>query len=291
MASSAIMITELTGGLGNQMFQYALGRALSLRTDAKLLFDTRALARDNQRSYALSGFRIDGRVALASELPLEWGPITRRLPWLSRITGGPRLIAEREFTFDPMIVTLAPPIALHGNWQSEKYFCDIAPIITADFSLSRPLDSRRQELATEIVGAPAAVSVHVRRGDYVSNRAASAYHGTCEPAWYSEAKRRMDIAVNDATYFVFSDDVTWAQSSLPEFVGCRFIEPSQDGRDECDLYLMSLCNHHIIANSSFSWWGAWLSGGAHKRVVAPARWFAGAKHDTRDLIPSSWDRL
>jgi hypothetical protein len=287
----SVVITELTGGLGNQMFQYALGRALSLKSGAELLFDTRSLSRDTQRTYALGGFGIAGRIAASSELPVGWGPLTRRAPWLSRLLGGPSLVAERSFAYDNTIPTLTPPVALHGNWQSERYFAEIASTIRSDFSLTGPLDLRRQELAAEIGNTLAAISVHVRRGDYVSSPTANAYHGTCEPAWYAAAKARIDAMVTGCSYFVFSDDVAWAQANLPEFSGCRFVEPSADGRDECDIHLMSLCHHHIIANSSFSWWGAWLNPSTKKRVIAPARWFAGAAHDTRDLIPATWERL
>lgn len=288
---SGAVVTELTGGLGNQMFQYAFGRTLALRTGGELVFDTRALGRDPQRAYALGGFRVAGRIAGASELPMAWGRVTRRAPWLSRLGGGPRLVAERGFAYDTAVLKLAPPLALHGNWQSERYFADIAPTIRADFTLTELLDAGRQALADEIAAAPQSVSVHVRRGDYVTNPTANAYHGTCEPAWYAAAKVRLEESLAGARYIVFSDDVAWARANLPDFAEARFVEPAADGRDECDMHLMSLCRHHIIANSSFSWWGAWLDPRPDKRVIAPARWFAGAAHDTRDLIPTAWERL
>ena len=288
--SKAIWL-ELTGGLGNQMFQYALGRALALRSGGELLFDTRVLARDPQRSYALDGLRVAGRIALPDELPMRWGRVTRRAPWLSRLLGGPRLVAERGFAYDPAVAILAPPVALHGNWQSERYFADAGATIRGDFALAERLDERREALADEIAATPQSVSVHVRRGDYVSNPTANAYHGTCVPAWYAAAKARLDAALPGARYFVFSDDVAWGRANLAEFGAADFVEPAADGRDERDMHLMSLCRHHIIANSSFSWWGAWLDPRADKRVIAPARWFAGAAHDTRDLIPPTWERL
>jgi hypothetical protein len=200
-------------------------------------------------------------------------------------------VAERGFSYDPAVAALRPPVALYGNWQSERYFADIAGTIRADFTLAEPLDAIRQQLANEIAATPRSVSVHVRRGDYVTNPTANAYHGTCEPAWYAAAKARLEESLAGARYIVFSDDVAWARANLPDFADALFVEPAADGRDERDMHLMSLCRYHIIANSSFSWWGAWLDPRPDKRVIAPARWFAGAAHDTRDLIPTAWERL
>lgn len=285
------VFTELTGGLGNQMFQYAAGRSLSLRHGAELLFDTRGLSRDPLRSYALDAMRVAGRIASRSELPMPWGRVTRRAPWLSGILGGPRLIAERAFEFDPTLLEIKPPVALHGNWQSERYFADHAATIRADFSLAYPLSATRADLAQKISAAKSPVSVHVRRGDYVSNPVASAYHGTCKPDWYKAVKQMFETRVAAPDYFVFSDDPDWTRRNVRDFMGATFIAPADDGQDAHDLHLMSLCHHHIIANSSFSWWGAWLNPRPDKIVIAPERWFAGAGHDTRDLIPATWLRL
>lgn len=285
------VIAELTGGLGNQMFQYAMGRALSLRHGAELLFDMRTLSRDPLRSYALEAMRVAGRVAGTSELPMAWGRVSRRAPWLSRLLGGPMLVTERGFAFDPTILEIKPPVALHGNWQSERYFADHAAMIRADFALTGRLSAARAELARQIAAAQSPVSVHVRRGDYVTNPVASAYHGTCEPAWYEAVKQTLEARVVAPSYFVFSDDPDWARDNLPAFAGAAFVAPADDGQDAHDMHLMSLCHHHIIANSSFSWWGAWLNPRPDKIVIAPTRWFAGARHDTRDLIPNGWIRL
>lgn len=283
-------VTALTGGLGNQMFQYAVGRALAARYDAPLLLDTRGLMHDALRSYALSHFRVNAEVATEPDMPRELGRIGRRLyrlpRWLTRQTR----YVEKGFAFDPGIVALKAPVHLAGNWQSEKYFADQRNLIRSDFQLREPFTNDRRAIADMIAERPT-VSVHVRRGDYVNNPATNAYHGTCEPAWYEQARRAMEERVAAPAYMVFSDDPDWTRANLPSFAAARFVDPSTDGRDEQDMHLMALCHHHIIANSSFSWWGAWLNPRADKVVLAPRHWFRAGKHDTRDLLPENWVRL
>ena len=283
-------ISALSGGLGNQMFQYAVGRSLSLRHGVPLLLDTRMVEQDALRAYALSGFRIQADIAAPSQLPPKLGRIGRRLRWLPRWMTRRAYVFEKGFAFDRSMLAIRPPAHLSGNWQSEKYFANSSDVIRSDFELAQPLTPERQAVADAIAGINA-VSVHVRRGDYLSNPVANAYHGTCEPAWYALAKQKIEQTVRNPSYVVFSDDPDWARANLHEFVSAKFVAPLQDGSDEQDLHLMARCRHHIIANSSFSWWGAWLNPRADKVVIAPAQWFRAATHDTSDLIPSGWQRL
>lgn len=285
-----VVITALSGGLGNQMFQYAMGRSLAVRRGVPLLLDLRSLATDTLRDYALGGFQVAADIAKPSELPSAPGPIARRLGRLLPRFAPRTSVFERAFTFEPSMLDLVPPAYLTGNWQSERYFVDCGDVVRSDFQLARPFTPDRAQLA-EAIKARNAVSVHVRRGDYVSNPVANAYHGTCDPDWYASAKRRMDDVVPNAQYVIFSDDPGWARANLTDFTDALFVEPSGDGKDEQDLHLMALCRHHIIANSSFSWWGAWLNPNPDKHVIAPLQWFKGAAHDTRDLIPTEWERL
>ncbi|RYD62781.1 MAG: alpha-1,2-fucosyltransferase, partial [Verrucomicrobiaceae bacterium] len=142
------------------------------------------------------------------------------------------------------------------------------------------------------ISAANSVAVHVRRGDYVSNSKAQAFHGTLSPDWYTRAKTEIERRISGRpTYFVFSDDAQWARRNLDSFAEAVFIPPPSDGGDAQDLHLMALCKHQIIANSSFSWWGAWLNKHQDKCVVAPRSWFRSPRIDTSDLIPSDWLRI
>ena len=283
-------ITALTGGLGNQMFQYAMGRSLAERHGVPLLLDVRGLKQDALRSYALSHFRISAELATEADMPRELGRIGRRLHRLPRWLTGQTRIVEKAFPFDPSILTLDPPLHLAGNWQSERYFDPHAELIRAEFQLHDSFTPDRQAIADMLAERPL-VSVHVRRGDYVSNATANAYHGTCEPQWYAAAQEQLGQSLGNPEYMVFSDDPDWARANLTSFSSAVFVELKDDGRDEQDMHLMALCHHHIIANSSFSWWGAWLNPRADKTVIAPRNWFRTAQHDTRDLIPANWTRL
>lgn len=290
-----VIVLRLCGGLGNQMFQYAMGLRLGLAHGVPLLLDTATFAVDPQRSFQLHHLRISGREVNATERA-QVLPLAARLhPRLRRLFGrflprDPRSVAEAGFTFDPAMLALRPPVYVDGYWQSERYFADHAEAVRGEFALAAPMSAARQ-LVRQRIRERVAVSVHVRRGDYVSNPVAAAYHGTCSPQWYVQAMARMETLVESPAFFVFSDDTEWARANLAAPAGTEFIDPQGDGRDFEDLHLMASCRHHIIANSSFSWWGAWLNPVPDKQVIAPAQWFAGAGHDTRDLLPSAWIRL
>lgn len=287
---TGMIIVRLLGGLGNQMFQYALGRHLSLERQVSLMLDTRPLDDDALRDYALGNFQVEARVALASDLSglLPWPVhLPRKLAWMPRWPGRVPLLLERGYPFDPAVLQAPKSICLEGFWQSERYFSKVSDQIRHDFQLSQPLSKKRQAIAANIAKTNA-ISVHVRRGDYVSNATTQAFHGTCSPEWYDTTMSKMATEVNSPTFFIFSDDPDWARKNLPVNWPCNFIEPQNDGRDHEDMHLMSLCQHHIIANSSFSWWGAWLNPDPNKRVFAPAQWFANAANDTRDLLPDDW---
>ncbi len=287
-----MIITRIVGGLGNQMFQYAVGRALSLASGQPLKLDLTDMDRDRLRSLQLDQFNIKGDIASLDEVPAKqrnsmFGRIMTSVKNRSRV---PQRV-EKSAQFDPTILLIREPVHLTGYWQTEKYFADYADIIRQDFSLKQPFSAQRQNTLRMIEEAQSPVSVHVRRGDYVSNPSANSIHGTCEPEWYAKAMHTMGSTMKDATFFVFSDDPQWARENLATLGKMIFIEPQSDGRDGEDMHLMAACHSHIVANSTFSWWGAWLNPRERKRVIAPASWFRSQAHDNPDLVPSSWERL
>lgn len=199
---------------------------------------------------------------------------------------GTRLVVEPHFHYWPGISSVPHNAYLAGYWQSEKYFSSVTEVIHADFTFRQPLSKNNAELA-ERIGKTMAVSLHVRRGDYVTDVKANAAHGLCTMEYYRAAVLYMAEHVDQPEFFVFSDDIAWVKANLEIDFPCQFIGHNQGLESHNDMRLMSLCRHHIIANSSFSWWGAWLNPDSNKIVVAPRKWFANGT-SVKDLYPAGW---
>jgi hypothetical protein len=281
------MVTvRLIGGLGNQMFQYAVGRAIAHRRRTSLALDVSAFPDCGHRQYSLGVFKIVEK--LTSGGLMRIGRL-KHLCHRVRIPGLPYVLIERGFPFDPSVLEAPANAYLEGYWQSEKYFKEIEEVIRREFCVKSQPDGQNAEMAARIKGVNAA-AVHVRRGDYASNPSTNEYHGTCPPEYYRQAAQLVASQVLDPHFFVFSDEPDWARSNLELGGPATFVTQNGPDKGYEDLRLMALCRHHIIANSSFSWWGAWLanSGGM---VVAPQQWVRSNDLDTRDLIPTGWVRL
>jgi hypothetical protein len=289
-----MIIVKLMGGLGNQMFQYAAGRRLSNFRGTELKLDLSWFesisAVDTRRQYELGAFTIQEQFASSEETGrFREGLLLRKFGFLFPFRER-RHIHEKHYQFDPDILRLPDNVYLDGYWQSPKYFSDIQDMIQTEFAVRTGPDDVNRRMADEIAGAEA-VAVHVRRGDYVSNPATSNYHGTCSMEYYQIAVKAILGRVKQPHFFVFSDDPAWARENFP-LAGLKTVI-DQNGADRAfeDMRLMSLCKYHIIANSSFSWWGAWLSKNPEKIVIAPKQWFNDPKIVTGDLIPETWIRL
>ena len=278
-----MVISTLIGGLGNQMFQYAAGRALALRHGTDLRLDLGWLENPpadlTPRRYELDCFRLEAE--LCSIYPRTTRERAREL--LGR---SPRVWREEMFRFDPQVLQLPDNMRLIGYWVSERYFADHAAQIREDFRFRNMPPGRIRELANGVASS-SSVSIHVRRGDYVTNKATRAFHGVLPLDYYHAAVSCIREAVADPRFYVFSDDVDWCRVNLALGAPTTFVE-NKGIRASEDLRLMSLCSHHVIANSSFSWWGAWLGAHPDKFVVAPRRWIAEEALDTSDVLPPEW---
>lgn len=288
-----MIIVRLKGGLGNQLFQYAAGRRLAHANGTKLKLDLSAYQNDPLRVYELHPFQIQEELAAPEEIArLRGAGLARQIRRVAKsVYPGfyPTWVKERSLHFDPGLLDISGEAYLEGYWQSERYFQDIAPILHSEFTVRDPLEGHNRVVAETILGCPA-VSIHVRRGDYVSRPETFQTHGVCPPEYYREAAAELAGEVRDAHFFVFSDEPEWAQENLRLEHPVTYIVGNRPQKGYEDLRLLSLCRHHIIANSSFSWWGAWLSRCPEKIVIAPRQWFADPRNDTRDLIPPSWRR-
>lgn len=278
-----MVISCMQGGLGNQMFQYATGRALALRLGVELKLDISWFSRAEgcaPRQYLLNKtFSLVPVIATARECAqLIWRRESFFSRVLRRIRHTPRLhaatcIREPHFSYWPDFSQLAAPAILLGYWQNEKYFENVEDTIRRDFTFPAIMEQSRI-MAERICATPNSVAVHIRRGDYVSNTATNQFHGVCSPAYYKAALDALATRVDRFELFLFSDDPAWVRKQFDcKGIPATVIDfPEHVDAPWHDMHLMSLCHHHIIANSSFSWWGAWLAnkGG---NVYAPRRWF------------------
>jgi hypothetical protein len=286
--SGAPIISRLHGGLGNQMFQYAAGRAVALRTGRDLALDLRYFDEDVPFDFGLPNFSARFRVATPEELP----PSKKVSPLGYGIWRGlrlqPRLVREKGLGFNPGVLTLRDTVYLHGYWQSEKYFEDCAQQIRTELTVSTPPSTANAEVLEHIQTTPA-VSLHVRRGDYASNPAITAAHGLCSPDYYARAIEHIAGRMAEKpVVFVFSDDPDWSETNLRFPFETRIVRGNSSQTSFEDLRLMSACRHHIIANSSFSWWGAWLNPSTDKIVAAPKDWFADPRMKNDDIQCADW---
>jgi hypothetical protein len=283
------------GGLGNQLFQYATGRALSARLGAELVLDDSLLGRRDSgitfRTYALGDFPVRARRAELYEERM----IQRRVgfPWRYlhdfRVLSSPySYYRERCFQYDEAINRISAPVILEGYWQSERYFGEIVDKLREELQPVVPLHHSLQPFFEQICERNS-VSLHVRRGDYLSV-AGSAVHEVCGLDYYRSAARFVAERVPNPVFFIFSDEPHWVAENLRLDFPTVVVSQSDALPAYEDLRLMSCCAHNIIANSSFSWWGAWLNPKPYKVVVAPARWFR-LEQSTVDLIPGKWHQL
>lgn len=290
---------RLMGGLGNQMFQYALGRRLALDRKVPLKLDiTTWYQIHSNHPYGLDNYTINAQIAPIEEINKFikknlggfggkiYRNIQKHLSYYKR-----RIIDEKYFSFDDGIINkTSKEVYLNGFWQSEKYFAPISTTIRDEFSYMGLLSPQARS-CEERIKSCMSISLHVRRGDYVSENSTNQIFGICSINYYQNATKYLFNIFPDAKLFIFSDDISWVRQNLSFLPAREFIELRGKKRDIEELKLMSLCKHHIVANSSFSWWGAWLNPSSNKVVIAPDPWFNKPGIDTCDLYPNTWIKM
>lgn len=292
-----MIISRVIGGLGNQMFQYAVGRAVSLVRNVPLRLDISGFA-----NYGLHQWIEFQRIFNCTAEIANEGDVRRILGWQSsaRVRGilSRRSITafrKKGFIVEPHhhywqgIRDVPHDCYLMGYWQSEKYFLDVASVIRSHFTFKFPPVNRNADIV-DLINQVSAVSLHVRRGDYANNPDTTATHGLCSLEYYHAAIQYIAERVKQPEFLIFSDDVEWVKDNLKIKFPSHYVDHNHGAESYNDMRLMSLCQHHIIANSSFSWWGAWLNPSTKKIVIAPKRWFAN-KTDVRDSFSQGWVTL
>jgi len=273
-----MVIVKLYGGLGNQLFQYAMARRMAVDNQSLLKLDaTTGFVNDfYKRRYNLHHFNIVENFATPEDIAAS------------------RYIKEKYFHFDPEVLSLRGPIYLDGYWQSEKYFSSIEEIIRGEFTVRHPLDGLNVNIA-DAIAETHSVCLHFRRLHGISSGQVDIHgvniHGSASLDYYYRCIERLVQTVEDPSFFVFSDDPGWVRDHLKLPYPMMVIANNGPDEDYEDLRLMSLCKHHIIANSTFSWWAAWLNPHKDKMVFAPESWFNEIEHNTKDLIPESWMKI
>ncbi|MFD1142147.1 alpha-1,2-fucosyltransferase [Larkinella insperata] len=278
-----MIVVELMGGLGNQLFQYAAGKSLAYKSKSELYVDARFLMNRNvesrkvtYRNYDLDIFKINPPLAAASaslrygiSASLVFRPVKRLFNRF--INAGPlQYVAERRpYQYDVQFGDLTDNVYLSGYWQSTQYFQAIQQQLRAELQFAESIPAYASELAEEIKSNLSSVCVHVRRSDFINNRR----HDVVPPVYYQEAEKLILARVNSPTFYVFSDDIEWCRTHIRFCAPTVFVGDEWAGnRAQLHLQLMTFCQHFIIPNSTFGWWAAWLSPGLNKIVVVPKKW-------------------
>lgn len=300
-----MIILKLSGGLGNQLFQYALGRHLAEKNSTVLMLDLSVYETYKLRRYSLHCFKILEHIATTEDIEyIKEKDKTRVARLVSKIRKrfgalysatsdsyqDVNVLEEKRFSFDPSVLEVKGNIYLEGYWQSEKYFSAIRNILLREFTFKYEQDAKRREIAEQIQKTES-VSLHIRRGDYVLNDLTNKVHGLCSIDYYNKAVNHIIQKIPNSHFFIFSDDPSWVHENFKTDHPVTIVEHNEASTDSEDLRLMSFCRHNIIANSSFSWWGAWLNAYPGKIVISPKRWFNDPALDAKDIIPEGWLKI
>ena len=291
-----MIIVRLKGGMGNQMFQYALGRAISLKYNVPLgfdfsfLLDTTPRLNFTFRNYDLDVFSIKAEIVPSHKIPFvnrvfkgKIGQIFDYLRRFSSLNKG----TERSWGFDSSVLNIGSDAYLDGYWQSPKYFENIDDIIRKDFTLKNKLSLKIENLK-EIIKKENSLCIHVRRGDYIGNKK----HEVVGEKYYKEGIEKIKSLTKIDKIYVFSDDIKWCEENMEFEFPVMFVGKEYAGeKAEGHLVLMSSCKNFIIPNSSFSWWGAWLSNNKNKIVIIPKKWFPWMINNKNDIALEGWIKI
>ncbi len=297
-----MIIVQLAGGLGNQMFQYAFGRSLShkfnirFKADIESWFNSDKLWRPSERKYSLDIFKLSVEKASKNEIL-----IFKSLKNISKYLEIQKLQLNKFLPFTYLeegqlktseIKVASRNIYVTGYWQSEKYFSSIQQILLNDFQFRYEQTSINKALSREIISNNS-ISLHIRRGDYISDSQTNNIMAPCTLEYYYTCIKELEKKFSDLHFYIFSDDIKWAEENLEIDHPVKYVDFNIGNYAFEDMRLMSQCKHNIIANSSFSWWGAWLNKNPEKIVIAPQKWFNDPilNSQASDIVPESWMRL
>lgn len=294
-----MVVVQLTGGLGNQLFQYATAKALSIHHNTELLLDVSAYHRKElpdlevPRNFELYNFAgVVEKLIQASEIQnekqfsfLKERKIEKILPNYKR-----QVYKEPFYHFDANFFRCKQQVFLKGGWQSPKYFNNYADNIKSILQLKETTYNKIKPKALTLENTTT-VAVHIRRADYLRKPVILEWHGVLGKEYYAKAFEVLSKHTNIDKVLYFSDDPEWVAKELVSLMPGEIVSNEVSFTPYEDFYLMQHCTHNIIANSSFSWWAAWLNPNPDKIVVAPQRWFNKAPLNTKDVYPEGWFKV
>lgn len=286
-----MIIVNIYGGLGNQMFQYAYTKALEekgceVRIDISA-FETYKL----HGGYQLDKYKIDLNPSTQKEnAKFKKRNFVKKVFEKLKIFKS-TIVQEKSLLFDSNLFDTQDNSFVYGYFQSEKYFKNIRNILLKQFIINKKVSNYTKEIENKIMNSKNTCSLHIRRGDYVVGNNIN-IHGICDLEYYKSAIKFLEEIEKDISYFIFSDEIEWVKQHIV-LKNAIYINSEEERIPHEDIYLMSLCKHNIIANSSFSWWGAWLNENKDKTVIAPKRWFADSKleQQSKDIVCSHWIKI
>jgi len=285
------VILGLMGGLGNQLFQYAAARALSLKLNSHLVIDLSWFLGDYGRKCSLESFILPALYSNQYKMALfGFGRFSRRfLKELLRKRLGASIYEEPHFHYDGNFKNIKGSVYLRGYFQSPKYFSGFEDQLRADLKFPSDYPEKLKPILQRIDETDA-IAIHIRRGDYLANKKNIDIYHSQSNQYYFEAVSMLSKSLKNPYCFIFSDDHSWVKANLSFDIPYEIVDVNSPDEPFWDLMLMSRCKHFAIANSSFSWWAAWLSDNSQKMVIAPKKWFK-FDENIHDLLPIDWVRL
>jgi hypothetical protein len=294
-----MIITKLQGGLGNQMFQYAFAKSLAYKNkttfklDLSFLLDRSPRENFMFREFDLDIFNLESKIANDDDL-VKKNQNNKFKSIISKFTNSEFIdLKENHFYFEESNFIKNKNVYLDGYWQSEKYFKDIENELREDFTFRNKLSLIEEEMNSKIQ-ATNSICINFRRTDFVNLKNSAETHGTIGLEYYKKAVTLIASKISNPIFYVFSDDMEWCLHNFKINYPIIFVTHDFKGfKFSSYLQLMSNCKHFIIPNSTFAWWGAWLSKYEKKIVIAPDNWFndTSLQNQTKDLIPESWIKL
>jgi hypothetical protein len=272
-------VVRVIGGLGNQMFQYAFYLALRKR------FNNVKLDIGSYKYYKLHDYQLEEIFNLK-----ELNHASRMEILIFRFIKKWQIVKEDVF-YHPEILDIKGFRYYAGYWNSENYFTEVINNVKQSFNFKINLKDKNEQIANEIKNTNS-VSIHIRRGDYISSEVNRQIYGNiCTLNYYTKAISKIEESVVNPSYFIFSNDIDWCKENL-KIGNAKFINWNKGKDNYIDMQLMSLCKNNIIANSSFSWWAAWLNENKNKIIISPSRFFNDVlPSNPNTLIPADWYKI